>query len=166
MNYLIRKDNINVINIAINVIENQGDKANIVEEVLLDLPDWFGLPDSTQEYIEQSKQLVLFSAQHNETLLGFITLKETSCDTCEIHCMGVKKEYHHKGIGKLLFNQFEEYAKDKYDYIQVKTVDEGKYPEYDQTISFYKSVGFKKLEVFPTLWDEWNPCLIMIKKIS
>lgn len=155
-----------MMNIQIEEITQSYDKANIVEEVLLDLPDWFGLPDSTQEYIEQSKQLVLFSAQHNETLLGFITLKETSCDTCEIHCMGVKKEYHHKGIGKLLFNQFEEYAKYKYDYIQVKTVDEGKYPEYDQTISFYKSVGFKKLEVFPTLWDEWNPCLIMIKKIS
>ena len=153
-------------NIHIHEITQADEKAQIVEEVLLDLPDWFGLPDSTQEYIEQSKQLVLFSAQHNETLLGFITLKETSCDTCEIHCMGVKKEYHHKGIGKLLFNQFEKYAKYKYDYIQVKTVDEGKYPEYDQTISFYKSVGFMKLEVFPTLWDEWNPCLIMIKKIS
>lgn len=155
-----------MMNIQIEEITQSYDKAKSVEEVLLDLPDWFGLPDSTQEYIEQSKQLVLFSAQHNETLLGFITLKETSCDTCEIHCMGVKKEYHHKGIGKLLFNQFEEYAKDKYDYIQVKTVDEGKHPEYDQTISFYKSVGFMKLEVFPTLWDEWNPCFIMIKKIS
>lgn len=74
MNYLIRKDNINVINIAINAIENQEDKANIVEEVLLDLPDWFGLPDSTKEYIEQSKQLVLFSAHHNDSTLGFITL--------------------------------------------------------------------------------------------
>ena len=49
--------------------------------------------------------------------------------------------------------------------IQVKTVDEGHYKEYDQTIAFYEGVGFKKMEVFPTLWDEWNPCLILIKKI-
>jgi len=154
-----------MVNIYIESDSNQERKAQIVHEVLLDLPDWFGLPDSTKEYIEQSKQLVLFSAQHNETLVGFITLKETSCDTCEIHCMGVKKEFHHQGIGRLLFKQFEEYAKDKYEYIQVKTVDEGKYSVYDQTISFYKSLGFKKLEVFPTLWDKWNPCLIMIKKI-
>lgn len=152
-------------NIQIQEIAQADEKAHIVEEVLLDLPDWFGLPDSTKEYIEQSKQLVLFSAYYNNQLTGFITLKETSCDTCEIHCMGVKKEYHHKGIGKLLFKQFEFYAKNRYEYIQVKTVDEGKYPEYDQTISFYKSVGFKKLEVFPTLWDAWNPCMIMIKKI-
>lgn len=154
-----------MMNIQILEITQSDEKAQIVEEILLDLPDWFGLPDSTKEYIEQSKQLVLFSAHHNNQNLGFITLKETSPDTCEIHCMGVKKEYHHKGIGRLLIKQFEEYAKELYEYIQVKTVDEGKYPEYDQTISFYKSVGFKKLEVFPTLWDEWNPCLIMIKKI-
>lgn len=154
-----------MMNIQIHEITQPDEKTQIVEEILLDLPDWFGLPDSTKEYIEQSKQLVLFSAYNEHQLTGFITLKETSLDTCEIHCMGVKKEYHHMGIGKLLFQQFESYAKDKYEYIQVKTVDEGKYPEYDQTISFYKSVGFKKLEVFPTLWDEWNPCLIMIKKI-
>lgn len=153
-------------NILIHEITQSDEKTKIVEEILLDLPDWFGLPDSTKEYIEQSKHLVLFSAYYDNQLTGFITQKETSPDTCEIHCMGVKKEYHHKGIGKLLFKQFEEYAKERYSYIQVKTVDEGKYPEYDQTISFYKSVGFKKLEVFPTLWDEWNPCLIMIKKIT
>ena len=152
-------------NFQIQEITQSDEKSRIVEDVLLDLPDWFGLPDSTKEYIEQSKQLVLFSAHHNDSTLGFITLKETSCDTCEIHCMGVKKEFHHKGIGKLLYKQFEEYAKNKYEYVQVKTVDEGKYPEYDQTIAFYKSLGFKKLEVFPPLWNEWNPCLIMIKKV-
>jgi len=155
-----------MMNIQILEITQPDEKAQIVEEILLDLPDWFGLPDSTKEYIEQSKQLVFFSAYYEHQLTGFITLKEKSSDTCEIHCMGVKKEYHHMGIGKLLLEQFEFYARDKYEYIQVKTVDEGKYPEYDQTISFYTSVGFKKLEVFPTLWDAWNPCLVMIKKIT
>ena len=28
-----------------------------------------------------------------------------------------------------------------------------------------KSLGFRELECFPTLWDESNPCLIMIMKI-
>jgi hypothetical protein len=26
-------------------------------------------------------------------------------------------------------------------------------------------MGFSELEVFPTLWDEWNPCQILIKAI-
>lgn len=151
--------------IRIENVKDREEKSKIVEEVLLDLPEWFGLPDSTKSYIEDSKDLALLVAKSNDNIIGFITLKETSEDACEIHCMGIKKTYHRKGIGKKLYKAFEDLAKEKYQYIQVKTVDEGHYNEYDETIAFYKSVGFKKMEVFPTLWDEWNPCLILIKKI-
>ena len=151
--------------ITIVSVANTEEKARIVEEILLDLPEWFGLPESTRGYIDQSKELTLFAAKNRENMIGFITLKETSEDVCEVHCMGIKKEYHRKGVGKKLHYAFEDFAKEKYEFIQVKTVDEGYYNEYNQTIAFYKSVGFKKMEVFPTLWDEWNPCLIMIKKI-
>ncbi len=154
----------NINQIIIEKVENIKEKPDIVKEVLADLPDWFGLPESTNQYIEDSKKLPLWVAKKCEDIIGFITLKETSKDTCEIHCMGIKKDYHRKGIGKKLQDSFEEFARDKYEYIQVKTVDEGHYDEYDQTVAFYKSMGFRKLEVFPTLWDEWNPCLILIKK--
>ena len=52
-----------------------------------------------------------------------------------------------------------------YRLLQVKTVDEGHYEEYDRTIAFYEGVGFLRLEVFPTLWDEWNPCLVLVKPL-
>ncbi|OSP57565.1 GNAT family N-acetyltransferase, partial [Enterococcus faecium] len=26
--------------------------------------------------------------------------------------------------------------------------------------------GFSRLEVFPNLWDEWNPCLVLVKKLE
>ena len=146
-------------------IENKDEKAKIVEEVLTDLPQWFGLPESTKEYINDSKELDLWATKENDKIIGFITLTESSPDCADVHCMGVKKIYHNKGIGTLLFNELKKFASTKYDYIQVKTVDEGHYKEYDQTIAFYKKQGFKKLEVFPTLWDEWNPCLIMIQKL-
>ena len=152
-------------NICIEDIKDSENKSKIVEEVLLELPEWFGLPESTKSYIADSIKLPLLVAISDKDIVGFITLKETSEDTCEIHCMGIKKAYHRQGIGKKLYNVFEDLAKEKYEYIQVKTVDEGHYKEYDDTIAFYKRVGFKKMEVFPTLWDEWNPCLILIKKI-
>lgn len=41
----------------------------------------------------------------------------------------------------------------------------GRYSIYDDTNRFYLSLGFKELEVFPTLWDEWNPCQIYIMAI-
>ena len=30
----------------------------------------------------------------------------------------------------------------------------------------YEGIGFRKLEVFPTLWDEWNPCLVLVKSVT
>ena len=49
---------------------------------------------------------------------------------------------------------------------QVKTVETGHYTEYDMTNNFYQAMGYKKLEVFPRLWDEWNPCQIYIKYLG
>ena len=150
------------------IIEEVTDKIlkeTISKEVLLDLPEWFGLPESTEEYIHQVKEQPFWVAKSQKKILGFISMKATSIDCAEIFCMGVKKDFHGKGIGSLLIDALETSAIQKHSYLQVKTVDEGHYKEYDKTIAFYKKRGFKKIEVFPTLWDEWNPCLVMIKKI-
>lgn len=151
--------------IIISKITDPEFKAKIVEEILLDLPDWFGLPESTKKYIEDSKALPLWLASVGEESVGFVTLSQSSEECAELHCMGVKMKYHHQGIGTLLYKELEQYAKKSFDYIQVKTVEEGRYKEYDQTVAFYKRMGFVKLEVFPALWDKNNPCLIMIKRI-
>ena len=78
----------------------------------------------------------------------------------------VLEEYHRKGIGKELFNRAKKAAKEMgYSFIQAKTVQMGKYKSYDDTNRFYLSIGFKEFEVFPTLWDEWNPCQIYVMGI-
>lgn len=152
--------------ITIHAVKDSTEKADIVAEVLSDLPEWFGLPDSTKEYIENSKNLPLWTAESNGNTIGFITLTNTSEQTAEIYCMGVKKAFRHQGIGQLLYSELEKHACQFYTFIQVKTVDEGHYQEYDQTIHFYEKIGFSRFEVFPTLWDEWNPCLILIKSLT
>lgn len=151
--------------IIISEVTDAAEKQDSVREILADLPEWFGLPESTQSYIEESKTALLWSAETNGETIGFVTLTETTEDTGEVHCMGIKKRYHRKGIGGLLMEALEQSGRETYTYLQVKTVDQGHYKEYDQTIAFYQSKGFSKLEVFPTLWDEWNPCLIMVKKL-
>lgn len=66
-----------------------------------------------------------------------------------------------------LFNTAYESAKiNGYSFIQVKTVQMGKYEDYDNTNMFYLSLGFKEFEVFPTLWDEWNPCQVYVMSIK
>ena len=144
-------------------IANDEDKKRITRNILEELPEWFGIPEAREEYIRDSAGKVFFCAMENEKDLGFLYLKETGKDTVELAVMGVLKEYHRKGIGKELFNRAKKAAKEMgYSFIQVKTVQMGKYEEYDQTNQFYISLGFKELEVFPTLWDEWNPCQIYV----
>ncbi len=146
--------------------EKSENKRIIVNEVLKDLPEWFGMDDAISDYVENSVKYPLWVAKKDDEVLGFINLKETALEVGEVYCMGIKKNWHNNKIGTRLFYELEKYAKNYYKFIQVKTIEQGRYKEYDQTINFYKSVGFIEFEVFPTLWDEWNPCLIMIKAVS
>ena len=65
-------------------------KQAIVREVLADLPEWFGLPASTQEYIDAAATLPLWVAKQDNQVIGFIDFDKTTQATGEINCMGVK----------------------------------------------------------------------------
>lgn len=139
-------------------------KKHISSIILGDLPEWFGIEEQTNAYIENSQSMPFFAVYNETNPLGFIALKETSKYTAEIYCMGVLKKHQRKGYGRSLIKVFENYAKQKgYRLIQVKTVEEGKYDSYDITNRFYRSCGFIELEVFPTLWDKHNPCQVFVK---
>ena len=80
--------------------------------------------------------------------------------------MGVLKEYHRKGIGRQLFEKAKSISvSEGYSFMQVKTVQMGKYPDYDKTNLFYLGCGFKEFEVFPEYWDEDNPCQIYVMSL-
>jgi GNAT superfamily N-acetyltransferase len=138
-------------------------KQAISRRVLEALPEWFGIVDAREKYILESAELLFIGAFDLDRPVGFLTLKETGKDTVELHVMGVLKEHQHHGVGKALIDQAKRVAIEQgYSFLQVKTVQMGKYPEYDQTNRFYLSCGFKEFEVFPTLWDAWNPCQIYV----
>ena len=151
----------------IAVIEDVEEKEQIACLILNNLPDWFGLPESTKKYIEESKRMPFWAWIEDGKVLGFAALKETSRFAAEVYVMGVMPECHRKGIGKELFFALQGYSKEKgYSFLQVKTVQSGHYDEYDKTNAFYQSMGFKELECLPTLWDEWNPCQIYVKSLE
>lgn len=146
-------------------ISDNDEKSSIVKQVLSCLPEYFGIEESTNEYITDAYDSHLWAAYEDENLVGFINLKSSSLKSAEIRCMGIKPKYQRKGIGTRLFNSLSNFAKLNYEYLQVKTVAEGTYDIYDKTILFYEKMGFCQLEVFNQLWDEHNPCLILIKKL-
>ena len=142
------------------------EKASITRTVLEALPEWFAVPASRENYIQDSCGKIFFCAYEDDRPVGFLYLQETGKDTAELAVMGVLKEYHRRGIGRALFTCAKEAACEKgYSFLQVKTVRMGEYEEYDRTNRFYLSLGFKEFEVFPLLWDEKNPCQIYIMAI-
>ena len=144
-------------------VENNKEKEMISRTILEALPDWFGLPEAREEYILNSVNQQFFAAVKEEKTIGFLCLKQTGKDTVEVSVMGVLKEFHRHGIGRKLFMKAREKAiKDGFSFIQVKTVQMGQYDNYDNTNKFYISLGFKEFEIFPTLWDEWNPCQVYV----
>ena len=128
----------------IRQISGEGEKAEIARRILEALPEWFGIPAATEEYITDAAREPCFVYEKDGTPLGFLCLKETGRSTVELAVMGVLKSCHRKGYGRALVDAAAAYARQMgYEFMQVKTVQMGKYEEYDRTNRFYLSCGFK-----------------------
>jgi GNAT superfamily N-acetyltransferase len=151
----------------IRIVCNAEEKRRIARSILEALTDWFGISEARETYICESADEIMVASFDNDTPNGFLCLKETGRETVELAVMGVLKEYHRKGIGTALFEAAKEIAFERgYSFMQVKTVQMGKYEEYDRTNRFYLALGFKEFEVIPTLWDERNPCQIYVMSLK
>ena len=143
------------------------EKIAIARRILEALPEWFGIPESREQYITDSALQIMVADIENNAPRGFMCLKQTGDATVELAVMGVLKEHHRSGIGRRLFNVAKAIVHEQgYSFMQVKTVKMGMYEEYDRTNLFYQSIGFREFEVFPELWDEANPCQIYIMYIG
>lgn len=148
-------------------ITDKEEKSRISRKILEALPEWFGICEAREEYIRQSKEQLFFAAFDGECPVGFLCLKETGKDTAELAVMGVLLEYHRRGIGRELFSAAKRRAiQEGYGFLQVKTVQMGRYDIYDDTNRFYQSLGFREFEVIPSLWGEENPCQIYVMNIG
>lgn len=147
-------------------IFDKNEKTVISRKVLEALREWFEVDESREKYIAESSDQIFFAAEENGEYVGFLCLKETGKDTAELAVMGVMKDHHRDGIGRELVENAKKAARAAgYSFLQVKTVQMGKYEEYDRTNLFYISCGFREFEVFPTLWDEDNPCQIYVMSL-
>lgn len=147
-------------------VESPDERARLAREVLESLPEWFGIPESTEEYIRACRELPVWADMEDGCCRGFIAMKQTSACAAELHVMGVRQEHHREGTGRKLFRALREEASARgLRYLHVKTVRMGTYEIYDRTNLFYQSLGFEELECLPELWDEHNPCQIYIMNV-
>ena len=151
----------------IQMLDDRQEKQRVARVILEALPEWFGIPEARENYIRESADESMLVSSEGGEPDGFLCLKETGRDTLELAVMGVLKEYHRQGVGTALVQAAKRIARERgYSFLQVKTVQMGRYLEYDATNRFYLSLGFKEFEVFPTLWDEWSPCQIYVMSVD
>ena len=136
--------------------------------ILRSLPQWFGMEQSIVNYGVEIAQLPTFVAKCDTKIVGFLTLKVHTAYAAEIYVMGVRPEYHRRGIGRAIIAESEWYLhKQGVEYLQVKTISAAdSSPNYAKTRAFYQAVGFRPLEELTELWSEENPCLLMVKWIG
>ena len=151
----------------IRYIEDPDERQKIARGILEALTDWFEVEESREKYIKESADQPFWAVVEGDVPAGFLCLKETGKETMELAVMGVLKDYHRRGLGRRLFAAAKDYAaREGYSFIQVKTVRSGMYEDYDITNEFYKSLGFKELEVLEDYWDEANPCQIYVMSLK
>lgn len=149
-------------------IEDANKKSTYTRAVLEELPQWFGNKEAVDEYVEDARETLYWAAiDRDNECIGFFSIKMQYGYTGDIFVCGVLPEYRNKGVGKSLYYAAEKYLVQKgCKYVIVKTLsDIANYEPYEQTRRFYESVGFEALITLTEMWDEENPCLIMIKVI-
>jgi len=143
-------------------------QSNLCEPILRLLSEWFGIEESILSYEKEIVSLPTFLAMSGGQVLGFLSVKQHYPESAEVYVMGVRPEARHGGIGRALMQEAEIYLKSQgVEYLQVKTLSPSN-PDtaYAQTRAFYLAMGFRPLEEFEQIWDEHNPCLILVKRLS
>lgn len=141
--------------------------ASLCEPILRELKAWFGIESSIQEYLRNIPLLDTFVEYDGQGApAGFLTVKQHFTESAEIYAMGVRNR--RQGLGRRLLQRAEEHLVGRgVRVLQVKTLAaDVDYPPYEETRAFYRACGFLPIEVFRTLWDEKNPCLVLVKFLA
>lgn len=152
----------------IRSVDNPDEKSRICRMVLQGLPEWFGIPEAVDSYVDEVRNMATLAASIDGKECGFISINRPNEFTAEIHVMGILKEYHRNGIGHALVMAAElDLIAQNFRFLQVKTLSPSREnSEYEVTRKFYLKMGFVPVEEFKTLWGEANPCLQMIKALN
>ena len=144
--------------------DDPAERSRIAEAVLRDLPEWFGIEESTREYTESAAMLPTFVVEPD---VGFLSIKQHTPAAAEIYVMGVRRAHHRQGIGRALVEEAESWCRAQgIRYLHVKTLGPSRRSDgYAATRAFYEALGFVPLEELHGLWDEANPTLILVKDV-
>jgi len=140
-------------------------RASECEAILRTLPMWFGIEHALLMYARDSAEMPTFGLTEEDRLIGFLTLQEHFPHAWEVHCIAISAAARGQGHGSRLLAHAESWLASRgVKFLQIKTVAAtSASTEYAETRKFYERRGFVPIEIFPELWDPWNPALQCIK---
>jgi GNAT superfamily N-acetyltransferase len=138
-----------------------------VEQLLRDLPEWFGMEQANLDYIDAARVLPSTAAFRDDEVVGVCVVRPHTEVAAEIELLVVQRELHRHGIGRRLVECVEaDLRASGVKLLQVKTLGpSGDSDEYARTRAFYESIGFFPLEERIDIWGPDNPCLISVKPL-
>jgi GNAT superfamily N-acetyltransferase len=150
------------------IVEITHSRGEICRDVLCDLPEWFGIPDAIDDYVRSAEELPMFGFRSDGFIVAFLSIKQHTSAAAEAYVLGVKRKWQRKGIGRRLFDCAEGWlVARQIRFFTVKTISPDRpNAAYAATRLFYEAIGFSPVEVFPLLWGEGNPCLLMVKAVN
>jgi ribosomal protein S18 acetylase RimI-like enzyme len=150
-------------------LEIREGKDLLCREILNSLPEWFGIPEAIDAYVEGVKQqpMLICKETSKGSIVGFLSLRLHTPFATEAYVLGIRREWHRQGCGTMLFNAASELIRTRgARFLTVKTLAAtNPDPNYTLTRQFYEKIGFLPIEVFASLWGAQNPCLLMIKLV-
>ena len=146
-------------------VESPAERSRLADTVLRALADWFGIEESVRRYVDDVAALTTLA---DESGAGFLSLRRHGSRAAEIHVMGVLPDRQREGVGRALVRAAEAWcAESGIELLQVKTLAGTRPSEhYARTRAFYEALGFVPLEVFPTLWGDHEPALLLVKPVQ
>lgn len=144
-------------------IEGSEERSAFCRTVLSDLPEWFGRPDAIEEYVAKVASLPTFAVMNAQFPIGFAAVERSTDAARDIHVMGVRRDQHRRGIGRLLVRACVEHTvASGAAFLTVQTLGASHPdPHYGATRRFYEGVGFRPLMEFEDQWGEGTPMLLM-----
>ncbi len=147
---------------SVVLVEAAAERSRLCEQILRDLPEWFGIEEATVAYVIDVAELPTFRIGDD----AFLSLKLHTPRAAEVYVMGVRRAQHAQGLGSTLLRAAEAYLRARgVEYLQVKTLGSSD-PDagYANTRSFYLARGFVPLEEIHGFWEH-NPCLLLVKRL-
>ncbi|NYJ73343.1 GNAT family N-acetyltransferase [Allobranchiibius huperziae] len=141
----------------------RANDAAAVARILATLPQWFGIPESNDHYVEAAASMPSYLAVTGDRVVGVLLTTIHFAEAAEVYLMAVDAAYRRRGIGTRLMEAARaELRRDGVRFLQVKTLGPSRPDEnYAATRRFYERCGFTPLEELLQLW-EGNPCLLMV----